>query len=371
MPAKPVKSTRRPNRSGGVRRLPSGRWQATFPGPDGVTRPAPETFDTKGYPETWLARQADEVKRGTWAPPERHRTDTLKTYAEAWLAGRNLKPRTRDHYRKLLDGFILPLLGDLKLDQLQPARVRSWFAAMDPTKPTMRGHAYGLLRTICGTAVSDDIISANPCRIPGGGSTKRKITIRPATLAELEAITDSMPERLAMIVVLAAWCAPRFGELTELRRKDVDLDGEVLRIRRAVVRVKGQVIVGTPKSEAGIRDVAIPPHLISPLRAHLREHTGKGDDALLFPGAKGGHLAPSALYGPYYRARDDAGRPDLRFHDLRHTGAVLAAQQGATIADLMGRLGHSTPGAAMRYQHASADRDRELAARLSALAAKG
>ncbi|MFN2347447.1 MAG: hypothetical protein ABR616_17250 [Dermatophilaceae bacterium] len=70
----------------------------------------------------------------------------------------------------------------------------------------------------------------------------------------------------------------------------------------------------------------------------------------------------------FYPARKAAGRDDLRC-DLRHTGAVLAAQTGSTLAELMGRLGHSTPGAAMRYQHAAADRDAEIARRLSALVA--
>lgn len=70
----------------------------------------------------------------------------------------------------------------------------------------------------------------------------------------------------------------------------------------------------------------------------------------------------------YYPARDAAGRPDLRFHDLRHTGAVLAAATGATLAELMARLGHSTAGAALRYQHAAAERDKVIAAALSKLA---
>ena len=74
------------------------------------------------------------------------------------------------------------------------------------------------------------------------------------------------------------------------------------------------------------------------------------------------------------RSTTRPGRPpaaqDLRWHDLRHTGAVLAAQTGATLAELMGRLGHTTPGAAMRYQHAAADRDTEIARRLSELAAR-
>ena len=77
-----------------------------------------------------------------------------------------------------------------------------------------------------------------------------------------------------------------------------------------------------------------------------------------------------SLYRHYYKARKAAGRPDLRFHDLRHTGAVLAAQSGATLAELMLRLGHSTPGAAMRYQHVAAGRDAEIAARLSAMVAR-
>jgi integrase len=78
-------------------------------------------------------------------------------------------------------------------------------------------------------------------------------------------------------------------------------------------------------------------------------------------------MAPSTLDKVYYPARKAGGRLDLRWHDLHHTGAVLAAQTGATLAELMGRLGHSTPGAAMRYQYAAADRDAEIAKRLSAL----
>lgn len=191
--------------------------------------------------------------------------------------------------------------------------------------------------------------------------------VRPATLPELETITAAMPERYRLLILLASWCALRFGELTELRRSDVDLKAGRLRVRRGVVHVDGGYLVGTPKSEAGVRDVAIPPHLLPAVRAHLLEHTGKGRDGLLFGAASGGHLAASTLYGVFYPAREKAGRPDLRFHDLRHTGAVLAAATGAPLAELMARLGHSTPGAAMRYQHASADRDQAIAAALSGL----
>ena len=95
--------------------------------------------------------------------------------------------------------------------------------------------------------------------------------------------------------------------------------------------------------------------------------------ALLFPAAgdPNRHLAPASLYKTFYPARTAAGRPDLRWHDLRHTGAVLAAHTGATLAELMNRLGHSTPAAALRYQHAINDRDAHIANALSQLATAG
>jgi integrase len=86
--------------------------------------------------------------------------------------------------------------------------------------------------------------------------------------------------------------------------------------------------VTTPKSDAGTRDVAVSPHLLRVLAEHLATHVGSEQDALLFPAEQGGHLAPSTLYRRFYAAREQAGRSDLRFHDLRHSGAVLAAMTG-------------------------------------------
>jgi integrase len=247
--------------------------------------------------------------------------------------------------------------------------VRDWHADLDRKRPTLRAHAYSLLRTILATAVADERIPLNPCHIRGAGSATRAVKIRPASLTELQALAAAMPERLRPMVLLSSWCGLRFGEVTELRRKDLDLAHGVIRVRRGVVRAEGEEIVGQPKSAAGVRDVAIPPHLIPLLRAHLDAMPMRGREGLLFPAADGtSHLAPSTLYKSFYKARVAAGRPDLRWHDLRHTGAVLAASTGATLAELMGRLGHSTPSAALRYQHAAHGRDAEIAAALSRLA---
>ena len=355
---------------GSVRKLPSGRYQARYTAPDLVRHTAPLTFDTRGDAETWLAMRRSEVARGVWLPPSSAaRALTFGAYAETWLADRPLKPRTRSHYRTILASRILPTFADVVLKAITPSLVRRWYADMGATRPTLRAHAYGLLRAILATAVSDEHLSANPCHIRGAGTTPRVHRIEAATLGQLEALVAAMPAKYRAMTLLAAWCGLRFGELAELRRKDLDLRNGVLHIRRGVVRVDGQSVVGAPKSTAGTRDVAAPPHLLPAVRDHLADHVEPGRDALLFPAASGGHLNPSTLYGSFYAARVTAGRPDLRWHDLRHTGAVLAASTGATLAELMARLGHSTPGAALRYQHASAGRDQAIARALSDLAA--
>jgi integrase len=354
---------------GSVRKLPSGRYQARYTSVTGATVNAPVTFDTKGDAETWLSTKRADLVRGAWLPPDNG--ITLTSYADTWLDHRTLKPRTRVLYRKLLDQHITPTLGKTELRRLSPAVVREWHAKTSLDAPTVRAHAYALLRTICQTAVMDDLLIANPCRIRGAGNSKRASKTEPATLEQLTEIVDSIPKRYRLMVLLAAWCAMRFGELTELRGSDINTKAGIIRIRRAIVWVDGKPVVGKPKSDAGTRDVAIPPHLLPAVRSHLLEF-GIGRDGLLFPAAgnPAAHMKPNTLWSVWNRARDAAGRPDLRFHDLRHTGAVLAAATGATLAELMARLGHSTPAAAMRYQHAAHARDVEIAAKLSEMAAR-
>lgn len=361
---------------------PSGRYQASYTAPDGRVYKADRTFAAREDAEGWLHERRKELDRDLWSPPattEQKRTAAQKKaagelfapYANRWLEnrtvkGRPLKPRTKAHYRSLLDDYLIPAFGSKQVRDITMQSVDRWYARTLKDKPTMRAHAYSLLRTILETArTRDRIIETNPCLVRGGGTVSRKIKPQPATLEQLAIATAAMPERMRLMVPLSAWCALRFGELVELRRSDIDVTNGVIRIRRAAVRVGGNWVVGDPKSEAGARDVAIPPHLMGMVKEHL-EPLRKDD--LLFPAVSGGHMQPSTLYRHWYKARDAAGRPDLRWHDLRHSGAVMAAMTGATLAELMARLGHSSPQAAMRYQHAAQGRDREIAAALSRLA---
>lgn len=364
---------------GTIRRLKSGRYQARFQYPDGVRRPAPRTFQTRRDASAWLSQQEADVSRGLWQQ-EQHAASMaveFSEYAERWLKnrkvkGRALKPRTRAGYRDLLDRFLLPEFGKQLVHTISREDVERWYDRTATGTPTYRAKAYSLLRTILNGAVDEGYLPGNPARIRGAGTTERKHLIRPATLEELRDISEAVPPRYRLMILFAAWCDLRYGELTELRREDIDTKKGVIHVRRGVSLVDGEFVVDTPKTAAGVRDVTIPPHLMDSVRKHLLEYTSPGPDGLLFPSRTdpSAHLRQSSLARVYYPARAKAGRPDLRFHDLRHTGAVYAAQAGATVAELMARLGHSTPAAAMRYQHVAQGRDAVIAQRLSEMAAR-
>lgn len=355
---------------GRLRKLPSGRFQASYTGPDGRVHKAPSTFATKIDAEGWIAAERRKIDLGTWGAVERSHGVTLGEYSERWLEQRQLRPRTKQLYRSLLDRLILPELGDVKLAKLTPAQVREWHAGLGDDTPTRNAHAYSLLHAICATAVADELLDGNPCRIPKASQTKRRHTVEVLSPAELDKLARKMPPHLQMSVTLAAWCGLRWGETSELRRKDIEPDCSAVHVRRAVTYRNGEVHVGEPKTSAGVRTVNVPPHIRPALKKHLDEHVAKGTEALLFTGKSGGHVRHYEYQYPWEKARKAIGKPHFRVHDLRHVGAVLAAQSGATTAELMHRLGHTTPQMALRYQHVAEGRDAEIAERLSKLATR-
>jgi integrase len=355
---------------GRLRQLPSGRWQAAYIGPDTKLHKAPRTYANEHDAEGWLAQERRKIDLETWGAVEKSDGITLRAYADRWIELRTLRPRTKQHYESMLNRLILPELGDLKLVRLPPARVREWHAGLGTERKTRNAHAYALLHAICATAVQDEILDANPCRIRAAMQTKRKREVDVLTPAQVETLAAKMPDELAASVVLAAWCGLRWGETSELRRKDVGKDAATLNVHRAVTYREGEFHVGPPKTEAGVRTVAVPPHIRPMLKAHLKNHVARSPEALLFPAEGGGHMTGDQYRTHWDKARTAIGKPTFRVHDLRHTGAVYAAQAGATTAELMHRLGHTTPQMALRYQHVAENRDALIAERLSKLAAE-
>jgi len=385
---------------GKIERMRSGRYRATYVGPDLDRHLALGTFENKASAEAWLGREHDLAASEQWTPP-RLRTigrspleETLAEYATEWLAhrrtssGQPLKDRTREHYRALLDNRILPFFGGEPLRNITPELVSEWYERQERNEtPTSTAHAYGLLHAIMASAAKKDArgtsrIQWNPCQIEGAQKAPTQHQPRPASVAELQTIIDSMMERYQLPIALMGWCALRFGETVALERADVDVVRRSIQIKKGVVRVEGERRLDTPKNRR-MRVVHYPPHLDDMVKRHLDLYAEPGRAGKLFPSRTGGYLSQSTLNGKPKRIRlikgrivnesatafrkacDVAGRPDLRLHDLRHTGAVLAAATGATLAELQARLGHSTVTAAMRYQHAATDRDAAISEALS------
>ena len=244
----------------------------------------------------------------------------FEQYATQWLKdrevnGRPLAARTVEGYESLLMAHINLMFGKMSVHAITRQVVNEWCTTLPKDKPTTRARTYSLLRAILATAVVEEHLTANPANIRGAGSSMRKHRVTLPTDDQFEALTEAMPDHYKAMLLLAYWCGLRFGELTELRRADVDTKDGIARVRRAVVLVRGEFVVKDTKSAAGERDVLIPKFVLPHLRhAHLTKFT----------------------------------------------------QMGATTAEVMKQAGHSTTAASQRYQHAAEDRMRELNTRMEA-----
>jgi integrase len=357
---------------GRVRKLPSGRYQARYLGPDGQLRPAPHTFRTKRDADDWLADKQTELRRGDWHDPDAGKV-LFSEYAAAWIKERELTSTTRQLYGSLLRHHLEPAFGAVNVAEISPPLVRRWRADKlgSGTGPTTVAKAYALLRAIMGTAVADQMIRRNPCTIKGA-STVHTPERPTATVQEVYDLADAMQPRYRALVLMAGFLGLRWGELIGLHRRDIDLDHGTVRVRRAVAELfNGQREIKAPKSAAGKRTVSIPATIIPDIRDHLERYAEPGADGRVFLGAKGATPRRNHFNRLWRKACNEAGIKGMHFHDLRHTGNTLAASTGASTRELMTRMGHSTARAALIYQHASAARDRLIADALSDLVDKG
>lgn len=354
---------------GRIRQLPSGKWQARYPGPDGKLRPAPHTFDTRKLAAKWLADKQAEIIRDEWTDPDAGKIQ-FGEFAWVWLKERNLAETTYERYEGILRNHVEPILGEKPVAEIKEATIRQWRAKLLDQKvgePTV-AKAYRLLHAVFATAVDDGLIRRNPCRIKGAGqdTSPERTTL---TIDQVFKLADAIRPRFRLLVLLGAFTSLRFGEFAALRRRDVDLVGGEIRVHRSQAELKGgRTLIKGPKSEAGKRRVSVPSVVMADLRRHVETYSEAGPDGLVFVGAEGGRLRRRNFHRLWTKALEDVGLDgeDIHFHDLRHTGNELAANAGATTKDLMARMGHSTMRAALIYQHASRTRDQRIADAISA-----
>ncbi|MFJ3621720.1 tyrosine-type recombinase/integrase [Streptomyces iakyrus] len=347
---------------GTVRKLASGRWQARYLGPDGQRHKAPQTFETRSDAQDWLNLTRADIERNHWRDPDAGAVNFEK-YALRWMEERGLAPTTLDRYDGLLRLHILPTFGGKDLDEITPPSIRTWRAErLKATGATTVAKSYRLLKAILQTAVDDDLLRTNPCRIKGAG--KEEADERPtATIEQVFDLAEAMGPRWRLMVLLGAFASLRPEELAELRRHSVDLDECSLRVTQASPELtNGRRVTGDPKSRAGKRTVYLPDFLLPELRRHLQWFAEKERDGLIFVGEKGAPFRRSTFGRKWRKARAKVGMPgQFRFYDLRHTGNTLAADTGAKLKDLMVRAGQSSERAQLIYQHSTVKHQQKLA----------
>ena len=225
----------RRRRFGAIRHLPSGRYQARYPGPDGVIRPADDTFGTKRDAEEWLTRKEAEILENDWIDPDAGEV-LLNDYGKTWIDERPaLRSKTVMLYRYLLRSHIAPYFPSMTIARLNLAAVRRWRKKLldNGVSPVTVAKAYRLLRAIMYTAVEDELIRRNPCRIKGAGSEESPE--RPVlTVTQVYALADTIGPRYRALILLATFASLRWSELAALTPQDIDLDACTVRVTRQI-----------------------------------------------------------------------------------------------------------------------------------------
>ena len=304
MPATTAKKRKPRRHFGGIRTLPSGSFQATY-WRDGKQHsqtfpPKTALTEVRQYLDTIHA----DIVRGKWLDPVAQDV-TFREYAEEWLGngvrrGR-IAPTTEAKYRGLLDRHLLKQFGSSHLGEIKSLKIERWYDGLAADHPSTAASAYRLLATIFNRAVKDRVLNLSPCDIEGGGRdpvSKRDI----ATPGECQAAIDAIPEEYRCAVMLGAWGQLRRGEVLGLQRQDVDITEGTVGISRAwKVTETGKTTLGPPKSEAGLRTLYMPQHVVAALSHHLNEFVGSKKDSWLFPGTDGmpmGHRTFSRSLDP-------------------------------------------------------------------------
>lgn len=320
------------------------RWRARFIHPDG--REQARRFATKAAASAWLDEQSAGMVRGDFIDARRGRV-LFAEWAPLWLAGkRDLKASTSDRYERILRVHLLPRFGPLPLGDITHGDVAAFVAGLSaeprPLAPSTVRQTHRVLSLILAFAVRDGRLqrnSADGVPLPRTvASEKRFLTATDLRTLAGAASERSGPESGLAILVLGL-CGIRFGELSGLRVRRVDLLRRRFDIAEAATEVAGEIVLGTPKTHQR-RSVPIPRSLIDPLAALI---AGREPDDFVFTSPRGGPLRlvnwRRRIFDPAARA---SGLDGLTPHELRHTAASLAVASGANVKAVQRMLGHAS-----------------------------
>lgn len=344
----------------GVRRLKSGRWQATVRLPSGkrVTRSDP----LKRMVVDWAREEETRIARGEWRDPRVGRIG-YEQWRDTFMAARVVEPETARRDRGVIANHLDPQWAGWRLPAISRIEVQGWVKrlAAAGVGPHAIRHSYQLLSTMLNAAVDDGLIAASPCRRIALPAAPEKLP-QWFTYEQVEAITDELPQRHAAAAWLMAWCGLRWGECAGVKV------GRVAFLRRRLtvdgVNTQKGRWKAYPKTSKSRREISVAPmvlELLAPLAA------GKGPEELLFLTVRRyrGEFRPwdganwrlrwHAAVAAARAARPELDIPDYAPHALRHSAASWLVQQGVPLYDVQKLLGHESFAVTQRYAHLAPD----------------
>lgn len=345
--------------SGSIRQRPDGRWEGRYSYVDelGVTRRRSVYADKQSACRKLLTEAIRAVDNGTHKVSKEHYT--VESWITTWLEAysRGWKPRTVADYRSKAERYIVPSLGSVQLSALTPLivqrfcnRLSDGYAGQKPLSPKSVRNIHGVLHSALKQAVSDGVLAGNPA-----DNTKlpplQKVQLRPLMdddVARFMAACES--HKYGRLYIIDLFTGLRQSELLGLQWGDIDFGAGVITVQRQLQKVRGErryIFLETKSRKQ--RQVPISPSIIALFRtqqaqqAALQLAAGSLWDNprnLVFTNELGEHLAHSTIQNRFRMLVRSIGLEGVRFHDLRHSCAILALQSGCSIKATQELMGH-------------------------------
>ena len=368
---------KRANGEGNIRKRKDGRWEGRFTaGHDpatgkqiiknvlGKTQAEVKEKLKKALVE---AGQVDFTKGGKY---------TVGTWMDEWfenVAKIKVRPSSHQTYKGYIDNHIKPNIGNIPLEKLTTMDLQKFYRKLltkgrierIESREQPKGLSAKTVRNInqvissaMDLAVAQKIIPANPtnaCELPK--VEHQEMQTIPAE--QLQAfLAEARATGVYELYYIELATGLRRGELLGLKWTDIDWKNGIIKVRRQVARVDGEIVEAPLKTKNSYRAVSISPQAIEVLREQKR----KNNDQYVFPSPNGGPISPDSVNNMLKRVLERAGIPKVRFHDLRHTFATIALQNGVDIKTVSGMLGHFSAGFTLdTYAHVTTSAQKEAA----------
>lgn len=346
-----------------ISKRPNGKFKISYRA-DGKQHS--KTVKTLRAAQRFAIAVEQQLEDRTWRDPSEGKR-TLATVAEMWIGRKEtLKVGTLKNYRIAIDRHIVPHLGDMRIDRLDPQTIDKWLADLrrSGVGPTAIVRAFRVLGSITDLAQEYKLILSSPMprekpRMPA--SKEMKFLDR----AEIDTLAQAIDPRYRVWVYTMSYTGLRWSEAAGLKVQRIDTMRRRIEVVEQLVEVSGKARVQTLKSKAGSRTIPIPTWLCDLLTEQI---AGKNPTDWAFTTRSGTHLSPSNFWASIWKpATRKAGLEGLRIHDLRHSHASMLIAQGMDLKVVSERLGHASAAFTLtRYVHTTPSRHEEVADRLEA-----